>query len=145
MGSVQLRRWTLYMQLISARVLIGDCSYSRGESTELIAYYSRASDTERPQVTITYDSVRQRTIAYKNYNMTLQNMTHFITFTDHLNPNLPTSVVFLMIHDNLLIAFWRTSWFLTDGRVLAHHGGDAVLTETHHDDESLLSFFFFFE
>ena len=32
-------------------------------------------------------------------------MTHFITWTHHINPNLPTSVVFLMIHDKLLIAF----------------------------------------
>ena len=41
-------------------------------------------------------------------------------------------VVFLMIHDKLLIAFGDGSfWFLTDGRVLAHYGGKAVLTETH--------------
>ena len=41
-------------------------------------------------------------MAHKNiqkYNITLQNMTH------HINPNLPTSVVFLMIRDKLLIAF----------------------------------------
>ena len=44
-------------------------------------------------------------------------------------PNLPTSVVFLMIHDKLLTAFGDESFkFLTyqhfDGGVLAHHGGD---------------------
>ena len=40
-------------------------------------------------------------------------MTHFITWTQHINPNLP-SVVFLMIHERLLIAFGDESFmFLT--------------------------------
>ena len=41
----------------------------------------------------------------------------------------------------LLIAFRDESFmFLTDGRVLAHRGGNAVfLTETHHNDKSFTS------
>ena len=51
----------------------------------------------------------------------------------HINPNLP-------IHDKLLIAFATSLFvFLTDGRVFVHHGGNAVLTETHHNDISLMS------
>ena len=37
-------------------------------------------------------------VADKNihkYNITSQNMTHFITQTHHTNPHIPTSVVFL--------------------------------------------------
>ena len=57
-------------------------------------------------------------------------MTHIITQTHHTNPNLPTSVVFLMIHDKLLIEcgqhesfnFFDLSAF--DGMVLAYHGSD---------------------
>ena len=41
-------------------------------------------------------------------------MTHFITQTHQINPNIPTSVVFLMIHDKMLIAFGDESFmFLT--------------------------------
>ena len=41
-------------------------------------------------------------------------MTHIRTETRHTNPNLPTSVVFLMIHDKLVIAFGDESFmFLT--------------------------------
>ena len=44
-----------------------------------------------------------------------------------LIPDLPTSVVFLMIHDKLLIAVWRRFFQVSDlsafdGRVLAYHG-----------------------
>ena len=43
-----------------------------------------------------------------------KNMTHFIEKTHHINPNFPTSVVFLKIHDKLLIAFGDESFiFLT--------------------------------
>ena len=34
-------------------------------------------------------------------------MTLFITKMHHIDRNLPTPVVFLMIHDNLMIACWR--------------------------------------
>ena len=46
--------------------------------------------------------------------ITLQNRTHFTTQTHHISPNFPTSVVFLMIHDELLVAFGDESFmFLT--------------------------------
>ena len=44
--------------------------------------------------------------------MTLQSMTHFITLTHHIKPNCPTSVVFLMIHDKLLITVGDESFML---------------------------------
>ena len=41
-------------------------------------------------------------------------MTHFTTETKHIIPNFPTSVVFLLIHDKLLIALGdESSKFLT--------------------------------
>ena len=41
-------------------------------------------------------------------------MTYFKTWTQHIDPNLPTSVVFVMIHDKLLIALGDVSFmFLT--------------------------------
>ena len=46
------------------------------------------------------------------YNITLQNIAHTITQTHHTNPNLPTSVVFLMIHDKLLIACGQHESFI---------------------------------
>ena len=50
-----------------------------------------------------------------------------------------------MIHDKFLIAVGEEFfWFLTDGRVLAHHGGNEVLTETHHKDKSLMSLLSYF-
>ena len=54
--------------------------------------------------TASNNNIRYYAIVHKNiheFNATLQNMTHFITWTHHINPNLPASVVFLMIKGKL--------------------------------------------
>ena len=45
-------------------------------------------------ITVTAGVVAADKNIYK-YNITSQNMTHFITQTHHTNPHIPTSVVFL--------------------------------------------------
>ena len=55
--------------------------------------------------------------------------TRFMKGCVYQIPNLPTSVVFLVIHDKILIAFGDESFKVSDqsafdGRVLAYHGSD---------------------
>ena len=66
-----------------------------------VIFQSQIQARSRHGKTVSNDNVRKHTIAHKNmhnFHITLQNMTHFITWTQHINPNFP-SVVFLMIHD----------------------------------------------
>ena len=44
----------------------------------------------------------------------LQSMTHIVTHAHHTNLDLPTSVVFLMIHDKLLIACGQRVFLVSD-------------------------------
>ena len=121
-----------HMQSLSPQELIVDYSYSRGRSAEL--FFQIQLQRSRHGKTVSNDKIRQHTIAHKNihkFNNTLQNMTHFITWTHHNNPNLPTVVVFLMIHDNIVDHFWRRVFQVSDlsafdGRVLAYHGSDGT-------------------
>ena len=63
------------------------------------------------------NEIRQQIIAYKTthkYNITSQNMTHFITQTHTPIHTFQLLLCFLMIHDKLLIAFGEGSFmFLT--------------------------------